>query len=334
MRFWKLLGLSLAWLLPMTAAGEVLTADDGHLSVSSAGVRERSPSLKAQGVGEAAGRGVFGSPGRREVDVPLDALAEFRAARASAAEFAESISIYRPIVPSYVRPDNIAETVIGSDARYRILPRKSGYPEQAIGLLTGDQGGNSFYCTGFLIGPNTVATAGHCVHQGNAGVWSTNVRFYPARNGSSSPFGSCAAGTLFSVAGWVDEGNEDFDYGAVKLNCSVGSTTGFFGFFWQAGSLSGLPVQVSGYPSDKTAWTHWSTSGDIAVSETAKTRYRHDTAAGQSGGPVFETDRSGSSCTGACVNSIHAYGVLNGTNSGTRINQSVFDNLLAWRNAS
>jgi glutamyl endopeptidase len=106
-----------------------------------------------------------------------------------------------------------------------------------------------------------------------------------------------------------------------------------FGFFWQTASLVGLPVQVSGYPGDKTSATQWSTSGDIRVSETYKTRYKHDTYGGQSGGPVFETDREGSNCTGACANTIHTYGLYNGYNSGTRITQVVYNNLIAWRNA-
>lgn len=99
------------------------------------------------------------------------------------------------------------------------------------------------------------------------------------------------------------------------------------------GALVGLPVQVSGYPGDKPFGTHWSTSGDIAISEASKTRYKHDTFGGQSGGPVFQTDRVGSFCSGPCVNTIHAYGVFNGNNSGTRINQSVFNNLNNWKNA-
>ena len=308
----------------MAVVGTAIAAGD-HVSVSSDGVAKSAPAVAKQGVS--------GSAGQREAGMPLDAQAEFPASRDSASEMAAMALTYRPLVPSYARSEAAAETVIGIDSRYRIIPAASGHPEQAIGLLTFNQGGDSFICTGWLINANTVATAGHCVHEGGGGSFSTNVTFFPGRNGASSPFGSCSSRALFTVNGWAIDGNENFDYGAVKLNCSIGNTTGFFGFFWQTGSLVGLPVQVSGYPGDKALGTHWSTSGDIAVSEASKTRYKHDSAGGQSGGPVFQTDRVGASCTGPCVNSVHAYGVSNGNNSGTRINQSVFNNLISWRDA-
>lgn len=303
-------------------AGTAVAANDRHQIVSSDGsVLESAAS--------GAIHGVSGGAGDRPIGVPLDVEAEFPASRLTPGEMAEMARIYRPIVPPYASAEAAQETVIGSDGRYRIYPSASGHPERAIGLLTSNQGS----CTAWLINPNTVATAGHCVHQGNGGSFSTNVVFYPGRDGASSPFGSCTARTLFTVVGWATNGDEQFDYGAVKLNCTVGNTTGWFGFFWQAASLVGLPVQVSGYPGDKPFGTHWSGSGDVQVSEVRKTRYMIDSFNGQSGGPVFETDRVGSFCTGPCANTIHAYGLFNGRNSGTRITQVVFNNLIAWRNA-
>jgi glutamyl endopeptidase len=212
---------------------------------------------------------------------------------------------------------------------------ESGFPYRAIGLLTYNQGGGSFVCSGWLIGPNTVATAGHCVNAGRGGPWSTNMRFYPGRNGASAPFGFCSARTLFSVVGWVTSGNEEYDYGAVKLNCTVGNVTGWFGFYATGFSQVGLSVLLTGYPAEKPSATQWGGGGDINVSQVRKTRYMIDTSGGQSGAPVIEADRgaSASNCFGACGVAIHAYGVSGGFNSGTRINSEVASNLLSWRNA-
>ncbi|MGR9108502.1 MAG: trypsin-like serine peptidase [Gammaproteobacteria bacterium] len=268
--------------------------------------------------------------GRRKPGTPLDALAEFPAEVVSLGERNALAEEFKPLIPWYAEYEGPRETVLGYDSRYRLYT--TTYPERAIGLLTFNQSGSSFICTGFLIGPDTVATAGHCVHEGNGGNFSTNVRFYPGRN-VSSPFGSCSARRLFTVGGWSQSGSPNFDYGAVKLNCRVGNTVGWFGYFWQSATLVGLPVQISGYPSDKPFGTHWSTSGDIEISEVFRTRYRHDTAGGQSGAPVFETDRRRAFCQGPCVNTIHTNGVFDGRNSGTRITQAVFNNLTAWRNA-
>lgn len=309
--------------------GQVLAAKPFDTPVSSDGTAYEYTYVEKG----SAGGGIQGSGPTIMKGESLDSQAEYPAFVLTPSEMAAFAKKYKPVVPRYAKNRPIAETVIGTDARYRLYPQESGYPERAIGLLTFNQGGGSFICTGWLINATTVATAGHCVHTGGpGGSWSTNVRFYPARNGASSPYGSCTAKRLNSVTGWTNSGLEMYDYGTVKLNCSIGNSTGWFGFFWQTATLNGLPVQVSGYPGDKPSGTQWSTSGDIEVSETAKVRYKNDTAGGQSGGPVFQTDRVGAYCTGACVNTIHAYGSSGGRNSGTRINQGVYNNLINWRN--
>jgi glutamyl endopeptidase len=278
------------------------------------------------------GGGVNSQPPSLAKGEAFDAQAEYPAFVMTPSEMQDFAKNYKPAVPGYAKNRAVAESVIGMDARYRIYPLASE-PERAIGQITFTRGGNNFICTGWLIGHNTVATAGHCVHSGGSGgVWHSDVKFYPARDGANNPYGFCTAKSLHSVLGWVNSGSQNFDYGAIKLNCSIGNSTGKFGFFWAAASLVGLPSQVSGYPGDKPAGTHWSTSGDIAVSEAQKTRYKHDSFGGQSGGPVFQTDRLGPFCVGACVNTIHAYGAFNGNNSGTRINETVYNHLIHWRN--
>jgi glutamyl endopeptidase len=56
----------------------------------------------------------------------------------------------------------------------------------------------------------------------------SSFRIYPGRDGALSPYGVCTARTLFSVIGWTVSANEEYDYGAVKLNCTVGNTVGWF----------------------------------------------------------------------------------------------------------
>jgi glutamyl endopeptidase len=224
---------------------------------------------------------------------------------------------------------DLLKTVIGADGRTLVTPTTS-YPARAAVLITFDGG----RCSGWLYGPNVVATTGHCVHTGGtSGHWMTNVRVYPGRNGSSAPYGSCTARALYSVVGWTTSKDETYDYGAVKLNCTVGNTTGYFGFFWQAASLTGLSATVEGYPGDKPL-TLWKAGGSISMTQDRQVFYLQDTYAGQSGSPVFQ-NRSG---CGQCSMAIHAYGLHGGSphnqyNHGTRITQSVFNNLLTWKNA-
>jgi glutamyl endopeptidase len=194
-------------------------------------------------------------------------------------------------------------------------------------------------CTGWMFGRNTVITAGHCVSPGNnTGFYPVgSFRMFPGRNGVSSPFGSCTAKSLHSVTGWTISGNEQFDYGAIKLNCTVGNTTGWFGAWWQSASLTGLFSRVSGYPGDKPL-TQWQSTDSIRVTQTNQIFYQNDTLGGNSGGPVWQNRGTGSSfCVGQCVMGIHAYGLHgivphSNNNHGKRITQTTFNNLIFWRN--
>lgn len=220
-------------------------------------------------------------------------------------------------------------SIIGADTRTRVNPT-TVYPARAIALVTFSGGS----CTGWFISKDTVVTAGHCVHTGGpGGSWRTSVRVYPGRNGSSSPYGSCTAKRLHSVNGWTNSSDERYDYGAIRLNCSIGNTTGWFGFFWQSASLNGLPATVAGYPDDK-AFQQWKATGTVATTQTRQVFYKNDTRPGQSGAPVYY-NKAG---CGQCSMGIHAYGVHGSSphstnNHATRIVQEVFNNLVSWKNA-
>ena len=100
-----------------------------------------------------------------------------------------------------------AEVIIGMDTRERLYT--TTYPSRAKVLITFTGG----RCSGTMIGPNTVATAGHCVHTGgSAGAWRPRASFqiYPGRNGTASPYGVCTARALYSVTGWTTSANEEY----------------------------------------------------------------------------------------------------------------------------
>lgn len=324
------LSLTAAVIGLLTSQVGLAASGDAHMPTSDLALN-LSPALQAP---PAAGfKGQARTAGQR-----LDAEAEFPASVMSAAELAEFKRTFKPLVPSYARAavgDVGPESVLDSDRRFRIYPQESGYPYRAIGQLTFSQGGSNYICTGWLIGANTVVTAGHCVHSGGStGVWSTNMVFYPGRNGASAPYGSCTAKSRHSVTGWTRDGNPDYDYGAIKLNCTIGNTTGWFGRWWQSTTQVNTPIAVIGYPGDKPASTQWGGAGKVAVSETRRTRYKIDTAGGQSGGVVVQADGNGpSGCQGDCGIAIHTYAAdSNGNNSGTRITEAVNTNLQTWIN--
>jgi glutamyl endopeptidase len=201
-------------------------------------------------------------------------------------------------------------------------------------LVYNQGGGGTFICTGWFIGKNTLATAGHCVHNG-VNTWSTNMKVYPGRNGASSPFGSCSVKRLHSVNGWVNGGDERYDYGAIRLSnacTNIGNTTGWYGFM--TAKAIGNVTQINGYPGDKPSGTQWRSFDTVRAQQARQTFYRNDTFGGMSGSPVYRP--SGGGCT-PCGHTIHAYG-LHGApphstnNHGTKIITAVFNNLLTWKN--
>lgn len=215
-----------------------------------------------------------------------------------------------------------SKAVIGIDTRAKIFANT--YPMRAIALITVNTGQIYGKCTGSLINANTVITAGHCVHQGQNGTWYPVEAYtvYPGYDGSIAPYGQCTVKRLYSTIGWTVNSSPEHDYAALKLNCSIGKTTGWFGFGIYS-TTRNLPAIVNGYPSDKIGL--WG-SADIVSQETdTRIYYKTDTSGGMSGSPVWYDSNYG-----PMIIAIHAYqsGILN---SGVRINSKVFKNLKNWK---
>lgn len=220
------------------------------------------------------------------------------------------------------------ESVIGPDHRRRVYT--STFPERATVYITYN---NGRWCSGAMIGPSAVATAGHCVERGaSGGFYDTRLfRVYPGSDGNSRPYGSCTAKQLVTTDGWANSSNEEYDYGAIILNCTVGNQTGYYG--WITENPLNQPTTVQGYPQDKNpAGSQWQSNDKVRAASTLQIFYPNDTYNAMSGSPVWY-DKNG-----PYLNGIHAYG-RHGTgnhalyNHGVRITSSVSANLLTWRNA-
>lgn len=224
-------------------------------------------------------------------------------------------------------------SVIAPDGRVRINPT-TAYPNRAIAyLLVTWANGSKGSCTGWFIGPRTVATAGHCVYNTTAGAakgWAKSIVVYPGRNGASLPYGSTTAYRLFSVTGWTGStGNPAYDYGAIQTRDAKGTTVGYFGYSWQASNSFPGTYTVRGYPGDKPTATMWTMSGAITNVSATRLWYTIDTAGGQSGSPLYKAG-----CGTYCGYGIHTYGTSVSPyygNSSTRITQAVFNNFAAWK---
>lgn len=214
-----------------------------------------------------------------------------------------------------------SRAVLGLDTKVQLKP--SVYPYRATALITIGQG----RCTGWMAGPDTVITAGHCLNKGFGGAWYnlSDYTIYPGHDGTSAPYGKCSAQRLYTTEGWAISGNTMYDYGAIKLNCQVGNATGWFGFAASA-TTKGLPALVNGYPGDKPLG-QWGAFDSVRKETANWVYYKSDTFAGMSGAPVwYDAGKR------VLAIAIHTYSVPN-FNRGSRVTASVFKNIKTWKNA-
>jgi glutamyl endopeptidase len=232
---------------------------------------------------------------------------------------------------SFGPPPPVAETVHGPDDRVQIT-NTSVYPWRVHASLLITAADNSLWIgTGWFIGPHTLITAGHVVYIKNSGVpgrdgWVRSINVMPGRNGGTLPYGSVTSTNFRTVNGWANSGDENYDYGAIIIPTELGNTVGWFGFgVWSDADLQGVTANISGYPGDKPAGTQWYDFQTIASVNARKVFYDIDTAGGQSGSAAYRIVNGGRYGI-----AIHAYGGAT-TNSGTRIVQPVYDNMVAWK---
>ena len=277
--------------------------DQAHLSVAPDGTVQEPLSLKGPRRQAVEGFQPSGLSGHRPDDE-------------SGLEFA------RRTVKGMLKPDY----VFGTDDRVRISPATS-YPWSAIAhLVITRADGQTGTCTGFFIGPHTVATAGHCVYNGG---WARSIQVIPGRDANSAPFGFQTVGTsnLRTVNGWIWYGTPLYDYGAIIMpDDSLGNRVGWLGFAnYDDATIMNTVGNLSGYPSDKAFGTQWWDAKGMIGVDADQVYYLIDMLPGHSGSPVWRT-----------VNNQRFAFAINTYqnpqfNFGKRINQAVFNLLLNWR---
>lgn len=244
-------------------------------------------------------------------------------------------------------PDPILETVIGEDERARILETADA-PWRMICSLLVEFPQGAVMGTGWLAGPTTVMTAGHCVHDADRGGFATRITVTPGLNRNVKPNGQVIARRFSTTGGWIDSRDRDQDIGVIHLNVdatadgregvALGTDLGTFGIEVRSDAdLKGSFIQVAGYPGEgargfgKEMWAHRS---HVTFVTPRRIFYDVDTTAGQSGAPAFVV---GADPAMPIAAGIHAYGT-GGTpaglgieaNSAPRITNEVFDMIERW----
>jgi glutamyl endopeptidase len=214
-----------------------------------------------------------------------------------------------------------ARTVEAAAAGFGPLPDTTIYPFRVIAHLTITAAdGTHWRGSAFLASPRTLITAGHNVYIPERGGWVHSVAVALGRNGDRFPYGEVTSRKFFTVRGWSDARDPNYDYGAIILSDPLGSTLGHLGLHEPLNGELGNTIDVSGY-ADETG-RQWFGSGQVRERNSLRLYYDVTTAGGQSGAPV----RFNGSPSAIAVH-VYDSGALN---SGVRINPAVHNQIRAW----
>jgi V8-like Glu-specific endopeptidase len=242
------------------------------------------------------------------------------------------------ILPVELRPPMPGaglENVIGPDDRV-MVPDTATIPWRCIcHLEVIFDNGVRAYGTGWLVGPDTVITAAHCVWDPRTGEQAAEIRVAPGRNGSMGPYGQFVTADYAVMQGWPDAGNFGLDVAAIRLPRDagmfaegVGARLGYFGLAaFENAKLEMLLVNTAGYPLEaaKPFATQWFNGGRIKAAETDYVTYMIDTEGGQSGSPIFFYEKETEE---RLVVAIHTVGYY--PNRGVRITPKLLEVIQGW----
>jgi V8-like Glu-specific endopeptidase len=231
------------------------------------------------------------------------------------------------------RPESTAAlSRLTADADDRVqVGETEAYPWRCVcSLLITAADGTRWCGTGWLAGPRTVVTAGHCVYMHAHGGWVAQVEVAPGRIGTQHPYGVAVATSFRSVRGWTQLRQLACNYGAVILPAdhAVGNLLGFLGFRNESElNLRRLNASLAGYSCDKPSGTLWYCTRRLDMITPRTLEYAIHTHGGESGAPVWYLRNHERYVVG-----IHTNGDARG-GAAVRIGAPVFENLSAWKRA-
>ncbi|MFQ5526833.1 MAG: CARDB domain-containing protein [Thermoanaerobaculia bacterium] len=224
-----------------------------------------------------------------------------------------------PLITAESHPAGSEEDVPRNFSGLSFVATPEDYPWRvAVKLFMSfrDTGGTlrNYVCSGTLIDPTHVITAGHCVYShtdtNNGWVfndWAETITVVPGYENGARPYGDARATQLHSWTGWTSSANFDHDIGIIDLDRPVGALTGWHGYGWygSCGSFTGGSFRHAGYPAAAPYNGQWmyTDSGSYDSCEAIldiwygnEVRYNQLSFGGQSGSGSYQPANSCPAC--------------------------------------
>ncbi len=225
----------------------------------------------------------------------------------------------------------------------------AGYPFTAIVELQATFPDHKMYVgSGVLVDRFHVLTAGHVVYSYADGGFASQILATPELSGSYAPYGvaSMTYERTYTTFMNYNRGHPgqtapgDYDIALITLDRTIGDRTGWMNYGYDNNNADFAPgaiLNTAGYPAaggyDGRSM-EFSYGGIAGLSpDGLAIEYWHSSITaygGQSGSPVWRYTPGNNA---SVVYGIHVGNFANGLNFATRITQSIFNDLQAWRAA-
>ena len=245
----------------------------------------------------------------------------------------KSYSIDPTISSTYSNNLNHTRDIIGSDEREPV-DFAAGLPSSAVGLLktrfVKDGKNYTGKGTGFLVAPNLVLTAGHCIKSSGAEppssiTFSAGIN-YDGTSFYEEPVAISDAEVIVMPTEWSDNYDPNYDWALLKLSKPLGNTIGYLSCE-SIVDLENTDITIYGYPLDyhtEEGAQQVTSFGKIRWNDYYQVAHDADTENGQSGAPILKLIFTENSYYYQVVG-IHTKGKddLLDINSGVRMNAQI-----------